>query len=37
MITVIIKIGIDEIVEIGEHHSEVEVSTDGIIEKGCKC
>ena len=35
MIKVIIKIGIDQIVEIGEHHSEKEVSMDRIIEEGC--
>ena len=31
MIRVIIKIDTDQIVEIEGHHSEVEVSTDGII------
>ena len=35
MISVIIRIGIDQIVKIGEHHSEVEVSTDRTIEEGC--
>ena len=35
MIKEIITIGIDQIVEIGEHHLEVEVSTDKIIEEGC--
>ena len=35
MIRVIIRIDSDEIVEIGEHHSEVEVSTDRVIEEGC--
>ena len=34
MIRVIIRIGIDEIVRIGEHHSEVEVSMDRIIGEG---
>ena len=36
MIRVIIIIGIDQIVEIGEHDSEVEVSMDRIIQEGCK-
>ena len=36
MIKVFIKIGIDQIVEIGEHHSKVEVSMDIVIEEGCK-
>ena len=34
MIRVIIKIDIDQIEEIGEHYSEVEVSMNRIIEKG---
>ena len=34
MIRVIIRIGIDQTVEIGEHHSEVKVSTDRPIEEG---
>ena len=34
MIRVIIRIGIDQTVEIGEHHSEVEVSMDRTIEEG---
>ena len=35
MIKVIIKIVIDQTVEIGEHHSEVEVGMNRIIEGGC--
>ena len=35
MIREIIRIVIDQIVEIGEHHSEVEVSMDRTIEEGC--
>ena len=34
MIRVIIRIDIDQIVEIGEHHLEVEVSMGRIIEEG---
>ena len=34
MIRVIIKIDINQIVEIGEHYSEVEVSMDRTIVKG---
>ena len=34
MTRVIIRIDIDQIVEIGEHHSEIEVCTDIIIEEG---
>ena len=33
MIRVTIRIDIDQIVELGEHHSEIEVSTDRIIEE----
>ena len=33
MIRVIIKIGIDQVVEMEGHHSEVEFSKDRIIEK----
>ena len=33
MIKVIIKLGIDQIVKIGEHHLEVEVSMDRFIEE----
>ena len=35
MLRVIIRMDIDQIVEIGELHSEVKVSTDRIIEEGC--
>ena len=35
MIRVIIRIDIDQILEIGEHHSEVELSMDRFIEEGC--
>ena len=35
MIRVIIRIDIDQMVEIEEHHSEVEVSTDKTIEEDC--
>ena len=35
MIGVIIRIGLDQIVEISEHHSEVEDSMDRTIEEGC--
>ena len=35
MIREIIWINIDQTVEIGGHHSEVEVSTDRTIEEGC--
>ena len=34
MIKVFIRIDTDQIVEIGEHHSEVEVGMDRIIEEG---
>ena len=33
MIRVIMRIGTDQIVEIGEHHLEVELSMDRIIEE----
>ena len=35
MIRVIIRIDINQVVEIGEHHLEVEVSMDRIIEEDC--
>ena len=35
MVKVIIRIDIDQIVEIGEHLSEVKVSMDKTIEEGC--
>ena len=34
MIGVIFRIDVEQTVEIGEHHSEVEVSIDRIIEEG---
>ena len=35
MIRVIIRIDIDQIVEIGEHHLQVELSMDRILGEGC--
>ena len=35
MISVIIRIDLGQIAEIGEHHTEIEVSMDRIMEEGC--